>query len=62
VTLLTFDDLTERIAAWAESHPDVRAALTLASRAHLDHLADEWSDLDMLMFAHHPDQFIQSSA
>jgi len=59
--MLTFADLTERITAWADSHPDVRAALILGSRARLDHPADEWSDLDVLVFAHQPDQFIQSS-
>jgi len=59
--MLTFADLTERITAWADSHPDVRAALILGSRARLDHPADEWSDLDVLVFAHQPDQFIRSS-
>jgi aminoglycoside 6-adenylyltransferase len=59
--MLTYDDLTERITAWADSHPDVRAALILGSRARVDHPADEWSDLDVLVFAHHVDQFIQSS-
>lgn len=59
--MLTFADLTERITAWAEAQPDVRAALILGSRARLDHPADEWSDLDVLVFANHPEQFIQSS-
>jgi aminoglycoside 6-adenylyltransferase len=60
--MLTYDDLTERITAWAASTSDVRAAFVLGSRARLDHPADEWSDLDVLVFAHNLEQFIQSSA
>jgi aminoglycoside 6-adenylyltransferase len=59
--MLNFDDLIERITAWAKAQPDVRAALILGSRARTDHPADEWSDLDVLVFAHQPDQFIQSA-
>ena len=59
--MLGFDDLIERITAWATAQPDVRAALILGSRARTDHPADEWSDLDVLVFAHQPDQFIQSA-
>jgi aminoglycoside 6-adenylyltransferase len=59
--MLDYDDLIERITAWAESHPNVRAALLLGSRARTDHPADEWSDLDVLVFAIDHERFIQSS-
>jgi aminoglycoside 6-adenylyltransferase len=59
--MLTFEYLMERITAWAQAHPDVRAALIIGSRARLDHPADEFSDLDVLVFTYNPDQFIQSS-
>ncbi len=58
--MLTYDDLTDRITAWAEREADVRAALVLGSRARRDHPADEWSDLDVLVFARRPEQFIRS--
>jgi aminoglycoside 6-adenylyltransferase len=58
--MLNFDDLIERITSWAEANSDVRAALILGSRARTDHPADEWSDLDVLVFSHRTDQFIQS--
>ena len=59
--MLDFNDLIERITGWATEHPDVRAALILGSRARTDHPADEWSDLDILVFTHQPEQFIQSA-
>jgi hypothetical protein len=48
--MLTYDDLINRYTAWAEASDDVRAALILGSRTHIDHPADEWSDLDILTF------------
>ncbi len=57
--MLTYIDLIARYAAWAEETPDVRAALILGSQARTDHPADEWSDLDVLVFVRHPEQFIQ---
>jgi aminoglycoside 6-adenylyltransferase len=59
--MLTFDDLIVRHTHWAEATPDVRGMLILGSRARTDHPADEWSDLDLLVFAHNPEQFIHSS-
>ena len=59
---LTYEILIERFTAWADSHPDVRAALILGSRARTDHPADEWSDLDVMVFTHQPEQFIKSAA
>jgi aminoglycoside 6-adenylyltransferase len=59
--MLTYDDLINSYTAWAEADVDVRAALILGSRARSDHPADEWSDLDILVFARNPDQLIQSA-
>jgi aminoglycoside 6-adenylyltransferase len=59
--MLTYEDLIQRVITWAESNSAVRAALLLGSRARTNHPADEWSDLDVLVFAENPDQFIQSS-
>jgi aminoglycoside 6-adenylyltransferase len=59
--MLTYEDLTERIQAWAESTQDVRAALLIGSRARSDHPADAWSDLDVLVFANASQQLAQSA-
>ncbi len=58
--MLTFDDLIERFTQWANADEAVRAALVLGSRARQDHPADEWSDLDVLVFTRRPDLLIDS--
>lgn len=58
--MLTYEDLIVRITGWAQAEKDVRGALIIGSRARTDHPADEWADLDVLVFAHNPDQYIQS--
>lgn len=60
--MITYPILIERFSAWANNTPDVRAILMLGSRARLDHPADEWSDLDLILFARQHEQFIQSEA
>ncbi len=55
-----YDDLIARITDWAAAAPDVRGAFILGSRARTDHPADEWSDLDVLVFARAYEQFIES--
>jgi aminoglycoside 6-adenylyltransferase len=58
--MLNYEYLIEQLTNWADATQDIRAALILGSRARSDHPADEWSDLDVLVFARNPDQFIQS--
>jgi len=58
--MLTYDELIRQITNWAVTTPDVRAALILGSRARQDHPADEWSDLDILVFTHNLEQFVHS--
>jgi aminoglycoside 6-adenylyltransferase len=43
--------------AWAESNDDVRAAFVVGSQARVDHPADEWADLDIILFAHHLERY-----
>ncbi len=61
LAMLTYDDLLTRFIAWAEEAPTVRSAMILGSRARSDHPADEWSDLDVLVFAAEPDSLIRES-
>ena len=47
-------ELEEKIIAWAQGDDDVRAVAVVGSRARVDSPADEWSDWDVVMFAHNP--------
>jgi aminoglycoside 6-adenylyltransferase len=60
ITMLTYADLILRLTDWASQTPDIRAALILGSQARSDHPADEWSDLDLLVFTHNIQKFLQS--
>ncbi|NLF78613.1 MAG: aminoglycoside 6-adenylyltransferase, partial [Chloroflexi bacterium] len=43
--------LEGRISDWASEESAIRAVLVVGSRArHADHPADEWSDLDLMLF------------
>jgi aminoglycoside 6-adenylyltransferase len=53
--------LTENIRAWAQAAPDVRGAVVIGSQARTDHPADEWSDLDVLVFASPPERYAFSA-
>lgn len=47
----TIQQLENRVGEWAESQSNIRAILVIGSRARRDFPADEWSDLDLAIFA-----------
>ncbi len=54
-----YEQIEERFAAWAQARRDIRAAFVVGSRARVDdHPADEWADLDIMMFASRPDRYL----
>jgi len=54
-----YDRIAERFAAWAAAEDDIRAALVIGSRARLNHPADEWADLDVLVLTDGPSRYVQ---
>lgn len=59
---MTFEQLEQSFVAWAEAEPGVRAATIIGSRARTDHPADEWADLDILLFVDDTERFVADSA
>ena len=51
-------ELLERIVGWAERRPDIQAPVLLGSQARRDHLADQWSDLDLELVTDQPDRYL----
>ncbi len=43
--------------AWAQANDDIRAAFVVGSQARPDHPADEWADLDIILFAHSVERY-----
>jgi aminoglycoside 6-adenylyltransferase len=52
--------LEERFVAWANTRPDIRAAIVIGSRARMERPADEWSDLDIIIFTTSPQYYLSS--
>jgi aminoglycoside 6-adenylyltransferase len=56
-----YEQLEQRLVAWAQGEAGVRAAMIIGSRARRDHPADEWSDLDVFLFTADPNRYIAST-
>jgi aminoglycoside 6-adenylyltransferase len=50
------------LAAWAAERYDVRAAVVVGSQARTDPPADEWSDLDVVIYAREPAQLLADTS
>lgn len=48
---VVIEPLKRRLVAWVETQSNLRAILVVGSQARRDHPADEWSDLDLMVFA-----------
>ena len=46
-----YEGIIERFTAWATDEPSIRAAVVIGSRARADHPADEWADLDVVIWS-----------
>jgi aminoglycoside 6-adenylyltransferase len=54
--MVTIASLEANFIAWAQAQEDVRAAIVVGSQARRDHPADEWSDLDLILFVTNVDR------
>jgi len=57
-----YDILEREIRTWAEQQDDVRALVVVGSRARTDRPADEWSDLDLMLFVTEPKRYATNTA
>ena len=57
-----YERLIANFTAWAEGEEGVRAAAVIGSFARVDHPADAWSDLDIVVIARDPDRYRDSTA
>lgn len=57
-----YNALIDRLVAWTETRPDVHGAFIVGSRARTSQPADEWSDLDVVMFADAPEALLQDES
>lgn len=58
---MTLQVLQTRAVEWARHQDDIRAMLAIGSTVRRDHPADEWSDLDLLLFSSAHTQYFHQS-
>jgi aminoglycoside 6-adenylyltransferase len=57
-----YERLRDRFVKWSRAEEGVRAAVIVGSRARIDdHPADEWSDLDVVMFVTDPEHCLSTN-
>ena len=57
-----YGPIVEKFRSWAENERGVRAALIVGSQARVEMPADEWSDLDLVIFHTDPPRLLESTA
>ena len=58
----SLQEIEQRFIAWGQKEENLRAAVVVGSQARLDHPADAWSDLDILLFARSASLYQDSTA
>ncbi len=54
----TYEQLTANLISYIKSEKDIRAAAVVGSQARSDHLADEWADLDIVIYTTIPKKYL----
>lgn len=54
---MNYSQLEYNFVAWAANQADMRAGIVIGSRARSDHPADEWSDLDIILFVRNASRY-----
>ncbi len=55
--MTTLKHIETAFTAWAQANDDIRAAFVVGSQARTDHPADEWADLDIILFARNVERY-----
>jgi aminoglycoside 6-adenylyltransferase len=56
-----YERLMDIFTQWAEITSDIRAAIVVGSHTRIDHPADEWADLDIMVITSDPERYISTT-
>ncbi len=59
---IAYQKLEQHFAEWASQQSSIIAVIVVGSRARSDHAADDWSDLDLIVFTTAPDHYLHYAA
>jgi aminoglycoside 6-adenylyltransferase len=54
----SYEQSIQRFVEWSKDCDDVRGLVIVGSRARVDHPADGWSDLDVIVITTDPDHYL----
>ncbi len=57
----SYEKLITRFCEWTKDREDVRALFVIGSRARVDHPADEWADLDLVVVTRKPEFYLSTT-
>jgi len=57
-----YNHIMKRATAYFETRSDICAAVVVGSRSRAERLADEWSDLDIMLYVEQPDVYLDDSS
>nr|MDO8132790.1 aminoglycoside 6-adenylyltransferase [Candidatus Njordarchaeum guaymaensis] len=57
----SYQRLLKRFVEWAGACPDIRGAVIVGSRARVEHPADEWADLDIVIITTYPERYLSTT-
>lgn len=55
---MSYKTLIDQFLTWAQTCPDIRAAVIMGSQARQDHAADQWSDVDIMVYAANSQRYL----
>lgn len=56
-----YSSFEEKFKNWAKETDNIQAAFIIGSRARMDHPADEWSDMDIVLYTYNHEYYIEHS-
>jgi aminoglycoside 6-adenylyltransferase len=56
-----FESLEAAFVRWARDEVEVRAVIAVGSRARVEPPADDWSDLDLMVYTRAPDRLLENT-
>jgi aminoglycoside 6-adenylyltransferase len=56
-----YSDIIEQIITWSEQDPNIESAIIIGSQVQNEKLADEWSDLDLMLLANDPQALLSKN-
>ncbi len=59
---MNYERLINKFTDWAQAQTDIRTVIVMGSQARIDHSADKWADLDIIIYASSPERYLRQTS